>query len=162
MHDNIASLAGDEATPSLVAPDFFTASIAHAVILGASIFGLFWGVVNALLVSPTDPPISFHSPHLLNCTGQADRHEKRGRRRRRRGRCATRLGEPGTYRCRRSQRDQRINDYEHYEAAGLHRRQDHRGKYPHGALSQHGARQFEEFQYFADCCVLMPHLVPIK
>ena len=51
MHDNIASLAAAEDTTSLPAPSFFTAHIAHAVILGTSIFGIFWGVVNALLVS---------------------------------------------------------------------------------------------------------------
>jgi len=57
MHDNIASLVGTEpAAP----PTFFTAHIAHAVIIGSSVFGLFWGAVNALLVSHSDDPILFH------------------------------------------------------------------------------------------------------
>ena len=34
---------------------FFTASVAPAFIIGASVFAIFWGVVNALLVSATSP-----------------------------------------------------------------------------------------------------------
>jgi hypothetical protein len=30
---------------------FFEATVAHAFIVGSSVFGIFWGVVNALLVS---------------------------------------------------------------------------------------------------------------
>jgi hypothetical protein len=30
---------------------FFKAHAAHGLILGASVFGIFWGLVNALLVS---------------------------------------------------------------------------------------------------------------
>jgi len=54
MHDNIASLAGTEPPEPAAPPTFFTAHIAHAVILGSSVFGLFWGCVNALLVKQID------------------------------------------------------------------------------------------------------------
>jgi hypothetical protein len=32
------------------APTFFGATYAHAAIVGAAVFGIFWGLVNALLV----------------------------------------------------------------------------------------------------------------
>lgn len=43
---------------------FFESSVAPAFIIGASIFGIFWGVVNALLVSFN--PYSKGHRHIKN------------------------------------------------------------------------------------------------
>jgi len=38
----------------MTATPFFEATVAHMFIVGSSVFGIFWGVVNALLIRKID------------------------------------------------------------------------------------------------------------